>query len=151
MRRLFVILQLLLLSIIFSSCGKNNNQNLNPVPHYKRVKVVDIKSLDTKYTYNGRNYIDPLKPLIDDGRIIAPEVHGTINAVLPMLSLTGIISDGENKYAILSDGKGHKYYVKDGKVMDPAGSILTGVSGVIKEDNVLIITRQGVRKITMRK
>lgn len=90
-----------------------------------------------RYTYAGTRNRDPFQPLPLDGtstRIVGDVVVPPVGSLI----LKGIMADGKQKMAIISAG-GIGYVLKGKYLYDNRQRLIHGITGIIKEESVIII------------
>ena len=102
--------------------------NFNPAPEEKAVPL---------YVYAGTQNRDPFQPLSLDGSTASP-VGDVVVPPVGSLILKGIIKDGTQKIAIISGG-GIGYVLKGKYLYDNRQRLVRGITGVIKDESVIII------------
>lgn len=90
-----------------------------------------------RYTYAGDRNRDPFQPLSLDGSSPSP-VGDVVVPPVGSLVLKGIMADGKQKIAIISGG-GISYVLKGKYLYDNRQRLVSGITGVIKDESVIII------------
>lgn len=90
-----------------------------------------------RYAYAGDRNRDPFHPLSLDGTSAGP-VGDVVVPPVGSLVLKGIMADGKQKIAIISGG-GISYVLKGKYLYDNRQRIVNGITGVIKDESVIII------------
>ena len=108
-------------------------------------QITDVKKqFASKYSYQGTKNRDPFMALVGRGSNMAiSEVSDSDEfpgSVLTTLTLRGLVTDSNQKCALVSDTGGANYAVKGGKVYDYRGRVLKGIVGIVKEKSVILIT-----------
>lgn len=95
------------------------------------------QDLRETFAYHGDRYRDPFIPLTGEGvPVTASEEVVTPN--IGTLALKGIFNDGKIKMALISGGN-ISYVLKGSMLYDNRQRLVKGVSGVIKNDSVILI------------
>lgn len=105
--------------------------------------------LTTEQAYRPANGRDPLVPATVSGDTkgaAAPKAKGQAPAVVSStfnvygLALTGIMEDSSGRQALLRDAAGNLYTLKAGHITDAKKKTISGVSGVVKGKQVILMT-----------
>ncbi|MCX5778079.1 MAG: hypothetical protein NTU66_02485 [Elusimicrobia bacterium] len=101
------------------------------------LKVTAGKSIGERYEYAGDIYRDPFMSINREGM----SVSGTDEIVIPnigSLKLKGLMSEGKQKIAILSNGV-FGYVLKEKLLYDSRQRLIPGFTGIFKEGSVIIV------------
>ena len=136
-------IKLLLLTIItanFFACSKNEPMKASPPAVYVKKKTAEneAKKEPEKYVYNSENLRNPF---------IAPELRSSMSMKvgeidISLLELKGIVAAAANKqkYALVAIKGGESYIIRNGKLMNMNNKVVPGVTGMIKGDEVILVT-----------
>ena len=147
MLKSFLKIMLMTGCLFLVSCGVEDE----PLPEAKIVQTFTVsqitdfkKQLESKYSYPGAKNMDPFMVLVGRGSKMAISEVSDLDefpgSVLTTLTLRGLVTDSNQKCALVSDTSGAKYAVKGGKVYDYRGRVLKGIVGIVKEKSVILIT-----------
>lgn len=142
MKSLINISVVLIVIGFFAGCGKEEPLKSNYVDlSGKKKKIVKAKKKEVKkYVYRSSNRRDPF--LTPGLKADSYTKAGSVD--ISMLELKGIIDAPEKKekYALVSGPGGESYIVKGGKLINLNNKVVPGVSGTIKEDRVILVTKR---------
>lgn len=129
-------------SAILAGCGGEETsqpRKRNPVAKDREIeKPEEIKV--PEFTYTGDQYRSPFSETkVRRSRRTVPAGEDSEGINPAELSVTGLFSDNQGKYAILS-GAGTYYVVKEGRLYDEDGEEESGIAAIIKEDKIVLIT-----------
>lgn len=140
--------------LLFSSCSKESD-DLPPIPPDLPPAVVQIeekKEEPPKYTYKFAARRDPFYPLAGlagvAGEFTNPFADSEINPDQTFfgLELRGIFQDRSGKIGIIRSQEGETYTLKSGKIYDRRNRMISGVSGIFKENSIVLISKNKTRK-----
>lgn len=141
--------------ILLTACSKKKEEDLR-LPEMKPQPVAAVspsiqkKDETPKYVYPHVSKRDPFIALITEGgagggtRIVDMESEsGFINkkGEFVNLELRGILKDKKGKVAMIASTGGEAYMLKSGKIYDKRNRIIEGISGIIKEQSVILISQ----------
>lgn len=142
------------LFLLLSSCAKKEGDELPPIPQNLEPPPIpaEIKKEEPpKYLYAFAGKRDPFSPLVGlagGGEFSNPfadsEVHP--DQTFSGLELRGILRDRSGKVAVIRSQQGENYSLKGGKIYDRRNRIISGVSGIIKENSVVLISKNKIVK-----
>ena len=91
-------------------------------------------------------------PLIG-GQISAQAASGNVEkGDLANLELKGILRDKRGKIALIASSSGEPYTLRSGRIYDKKNRIVNGVSGIIKETSVILVTQnRTIKELTLSK
>ncbi|OGR98019.1 MAG: hypothetical protein A2902_00365 [Elusimicrobia bacterium RIFCSPLOWO2_01_FULL_64_13] len=104
---------------------------------------------EARYSYPHGSKRDPFVPLIGGARSVASQSgdgssfttqEGYRTSVANLL-LKGILKDKKGKIALISTSDGEPYTLKSGRVYDKKNRRVAGITGVIKENSVILVTQ----------
>ena len=102
-----------------------------------------------KYVYPFLQQRDPFVPLIGAPAATAPSGTPSIES-FSNLELRGILQDRRGKIALISSTDGESYVLRSGRVYDRRNRMISGVQGIIKENSVVLISKnKTVRELTI--
>ena len=108
--------------------------------------------METRYFYPYATKRDPFVPLV--GGVFqagSGDKSDLAEGELTNLELKGIMRDRRGKVALISSNSGEPYTLRAGRVYDRKNRIVSGVSGIIKESSVVLITQnRTIREIPLR-
>lgn len=117
-----------------------SSPNISKTPTKLAIPPVEKKDEPKRYIYPLAHKRDPFVPLIggsvDDRKTVASLTDR--KGEFTKLELKGIIKDKKGKMALIASLHGESYTLKTGKIYDKRNRIVTGVSGVIKEESVVL-------------
>lgn len=141
-----------LCSLLFanSGCGKRKTEPVKPTEKVSEVAKVVVPEPKTKpikekkvvYVYQGHRFRDPFIPLTGETAGVSRTKRGVYLPNLRSLVLKGIIEDAGGLIALIIDGEGKNFILKEGKLVDPEGKIVPGISGIIKEGKIIFSSGQ---------
>ncbi len=121
------------------------------LPAETETKPTPAKVEEVTYFYQGKSFRDPFVPLIGEmasiSRRMKPRVYFPN---LRSLALKGIIEDSKSLIALIIDAEGRAFILKEGKLLDPNGKIVPGISGTIKKDKIMLLTREKKIELELR-
>lgn len=138
-------------SMFLTSCSKNDESLKLPsvTPPAKVTPPTPIKKEEfAKYVYPHATQRDLFIPLVGS----AASGSGNMGSVIDRrgefvsLELRGIMRDKRGKVAMISTSDGQTYFLKAGKIYDKRNRIISGVSGIIKENSVVLISQNKTMK-----
>ncbi|MBN1823334.1 MAG: hypothetical protein JW803_03335 [Endomicrobiales bacterium] len=136
------LLILFLFPLFLTGCGDELPPEKVIMPPSRRppLKAADASAdgkIAKKFVYRGDKYRDPFVPLTGEGMVFGgseevnvPQVGG--------LALKGIIKEGKQKIALISGG-GISYTLQNSRLYDSKQRLVKGITGIIKEESVVII------------
>ena len=135
---------IIIAAFLFASCGEPESplQNLSAEKkHLGAVSPVTKAVEDARpYRYAGDSYRDPFEPIsagYQEGSITIPNINDLV--------LHGMVRDGNQSIAILRSGS-YSYTLLNGRIYDSMQRLITGMSGIINTDNVVITSRDGAKR-----
>jgi len=137
----------LLLTLAACSSKKQEPMDLAQLfPSTTAAKVPDsqpeAKEEPPHYFYPYGNKRDPFTPLIGAENANAGKGSSDLSkGELNNLELKGILRDRKGKVAVIASSDGEPFYLKSGRVYDRKNRMISGVSGIIKESSVVLISR----------
>lgn len=141
------IISVMVIGMVLYGCGGKPPERVRIKKIIKKDKKQKIaKSLKggeaAKYKYEGLKYGSPFSPSgrVTSAKKITAEQEGTKVIESPeSLKVTGLFTDKEGKYAILS-GVGEFYIVKQGRLYNEDEHEMPGIAAIIKESKIILIT-----------
>ena len=116
--------------------------------------VHETREEPPRYFYPFGNKRDPMVSLIGAGGAASNAESGGkgINkGEFSNLELKGIIHDGRGKVAMIASSDGESYLLRSGRIYDRKNRIVSGVSGIIKEKSVVLVSRnRTVTELSLR-
>lgn len=104
-----------------------------------------------KYFYPYLDERDPFAPLLAGSGTGRPGSM-TLMQNFGNLELKGILRDRGGKVAIIGTSSGENFVLKSGRIYDQRNHIVTGVTGIIKEGSVVLITsNRTVKELPLRR
>lgn len=95
-----------------------------------------------KYVYPHSQERDPFIPLVGDSKgYYSGGDSQSIVQNLANLELKGIIKDQKGKVAMIGSSTGESYMLRSGRIYDRRNRMVSGISGVIKENSVVLISQ----------
>ena len=142
-------LALILAAGILCSCSKKKAgpltlSQLYPAAASPKITAAapEAKEEPSRYFYPYGNKRDPFIPLIGaTGMASSGEGKGLGKGDLANLELKGILHDHRGKMAVIASGGGEHYVLRAGRIYDRKNRVVTGVSGIIKEKSVILISQ----------
>ena len=151
----------LVLTMAFFGCSnkKNDIQKLSdivPMPKDSQSAYVQPEArLDPpRYFYPYSAKRDPFMPLLgNQARTRSGEGgQGLSGGELSNLELKGILRDRRGKVAIIAASDGEPFILRAGRIYDQKNRIVSGVSCIIKENSVIIISQnRAMTELSLRK
>ncbi len=92
-----------------------------------------------KYYYPHMDDRDPFTPLLAGSGSGRPGAL-TLIQNFGSLELRGILNDRSGKVAIIGTTSGENFVLKSGRIYDQRNHLVNGVTGIIKENSVVLIT-----------
>lgn len=137
---------MLLFLVLFAGCGGKETEYIarKPVTYVKKEPETEKKE-ERKYVYRTRNIRNPfIPPGIKSAR---SSKVGELD--LSMLELKGIMKskDGGGKYALIAGPGGKSYIIKGTKLIGLDNKVVQGVSGTIKDDRVILVTKRQYMRV----
>lgn len=136
---------------ISAGCGKSKSKRdippppsiPNPVSMSSSSGSPEVPSYQ-KYAYAAGRWRDPFIPLVGSTTLGArvPTRPPNIN----MLFLKGVMKDNATRLALLSTGSA-SYILKGGRLYDVLGRKVPGISGVVRENSVVLMSGGTVREL----
>ncbi len=138
-----------LILLFLTGCSKKE-ENLDlpavvPAPVSAATAPFEEKQ-EAKYVYPLAQKRDPFVPLVG-GAQGAPmaaaggEKKGAETGDFAHLELRGIVRDKTGKLAMIASSNGEAYTVKSGRIYDRKNRMVSGVTGIIKETSVILISQ----------
>lgn len=117
--------------LISSITVETASKNLTPPAPEKKVEP-------PKYAYPHGDKRDPFIPLTGGSRT------GSVNLAqnFANLELKGILRDRRGKIAVIAASDGESYTLRGGKVYDRRNRIVSQVTGIIKQESVVLYSQQ---------
>ncbi len=147
-----IILFWLVAVFSFSGCGKKKTATREYVPARKKiVSRKPAKKVPAKrYVYQGYKNRNPFYPAGVGAPVASQVSQPEASSEVGDYRLTGIMTDmsGE-KYAILSDANGANYILKNGWLYDSEGNRVSGVTGTVFENRVVIISGRKIKELKL--
>jgi Tfp pilus assembly protein PilP len=137
------------LALAVTSCSKKQDESLElsltaPSATPANVAVQQIEKIEeTRYSYPYAQKRDPFVPLVGGVQAVqSGSGSGDIGkGELGNLELKGILRDRRGKVALITSTSGEPYTLRSGRIYDKKNRIVNGVSGIIKESSVVLITQ----------
>ena len=138
-------------AVLLASCSKKKGVDLDelasrperaePPPASTPAPVKKPEPPKYAYPYDGRR--DPFMPLVGTPGSYAGSSQDaqTITQSFSNLELKGILKAKSGKIAMISATNGETYMLKSGRVFDRRNRVIHGVSGIIKENSVVLISQ----------
>lgn len=131
--------------------GKSDDQmdlasSVPPPPPAPPDAPAEKKPEPPKYYYPLAEYRDPFVPLIG-GQAYSGKGGAQLTAQsFANLELKGILRDRRGKIAVIASTDGESYVLKSGRIFDQRNHLILGVSGIIKENSVVLVAQNKVTK-----
>ena len=155
------LVPLLFLVIFTASCSKKQEESLDVsaalTPNFSAPVQIEKKEEPPKYFYPYAQKRDPFVPLIGGVQGSPSAKSGSDKRSVERgdvgnLELRGILRDRRGKVAMISSSSGEAYTLRSGRVYDKQNRAVSGVSGIIKENSVILITQnRTVKEIPLAK
>ncbi len=131
--------------IAFFGCSKKGDDQMDlaalvpPTPSIVTPEEPPKKLEFPKYFYPYQEERDPFVPLLAGSGSGRP---GSMSLMqnFGSLELKGILRDRGGKVAIIGTASGDNFVLKSGRIYDQRNHIVNGVTGIIKEASVVLIT-----------
>ena len=151
-------------AIFLAACSKKAEESMDLTKMFPSNggganKIMDVtleaKEEPAQYFYPNANKRDPFTPLI--GADAAASAKSGVQAglqkgELSKLELKGILRDRKGKVALISSADGEPYVLKSGRIYDRKNRMVSGVSGIIKENSVVLISQnRTITELSLRK
>jgi hypothetical protein len=130
------------LPVFFAGCG--GGDDLPPPPRgmlsLPKVAAVPVaaKIEPAPYNYHGDVRRDPFVALNVETNVAPSSSEEAVVPNLRSLTLKGVYADGKSMAAIISGG-GITYILRDRKLFDNRQRLVKGITGVIRNDSVIMI------------
>ncbi|OGR87679.1 MAG: hypothetical protein A3A86_04835 [Elusimicrobia bacterium RIFCSPLOWO2_01_FULL_60_11] len=115
----------------------------------------DPKMETPRYSYPYSSKRDPFTPLAGSAAALAGASSGSqgiSSGELSNLELKGILRDRKGKVALISASDGEPFVLRSGRVYDRKNRIVSGISGIIKENSVILISQnRTVTELSLKK
>ncbi len=105
--------------------------------------LAEEKAEPPKYFYPFAAKRDPFAPLvgITSGTNDPASGKGLAKGELSNLELKGIMLDRKGKVAYIASTTGEVFFLRSGRIYDKKNRVVAGVSGIIKENSVVLISQ----------
>ena len=149
----------LLLSLFLAGCsGKNEYKSLAelvPSPTQRPLNLQPETKMETpRYFYPFSSKRDPFSPLVGGASYAGGNAsggQGMAGGELTNLELKGILKDRKGKVALIAASDGEPFVLRSGRIYDRKNRIVSGVSGIIKENSVILISQnRTVTELSLR-
>ena len=147
----------LLLSVLLAGCsGKDEYKSLAvlvPSPTQKAAPPApEVKPETPRYVYPYASMRDPFTPLAGGAASVGSSASQDMsNGDLGNLELKGILRDRKGKVAMISASDGEFFVLRSGRIYDKKNRIVSGISGIIKENSVVLISQnRTVTELSLR-
>ncbi len=153
-----MVLCMLALTVLGCSKKKSDVQSLAELVPSPKEPVGAIMQPEPRleppryfYPYSAKR--DPFTPLLGTlARRPGGDGLGLTGGELTNLELKGILRDRKGKVAIIAASDGEPFILRAGRIYDQKNRIVSGVSGIIKENSVIIITQnRAMTELSLRK
>ncbi len=142
-------------------CSKNSDRikslaELHPEAQSAKLQdaVMEEKAEPPRYFYPYASKRDPFAPLAGGpaGMGNSAAGKGLEKGELTNLELRGIMKDRKGKVAFISSTDGEPFVLRSGRIYDRKNRIISGVSGIIKENSVVLISsNRTMTELTLKK
>ncbi|MBI4217933.1 MAG: hypothetical protein HY610_02325 [Elusimicrobia bacterium] len=150
------------LALVLSSCIKEEDEMLESGPPSQTESSVSpvasaagsVKQEPPRYVYPFAHEKDPFRPLVGSGvsKGSADKDPQRIVLNFSLLELKGIIQDKNGKIALISSRDGEPFTLKSGRIYDKRNRKMNGVTGIIKENSIVIFGESNnVKELSLRK
>lgn len=164
MKNLFSFLLMFEIALVvttFSGCSSEDElKNLTDLPMPPTLKVTKSNvtgnnSQPPKYVYPYSQSREPFFPLTGgtasqnpgDRRWAAENFFQSF----AVLSLKGIFKDQKGKIAVLGIPGGESFYLRTNRIYDKKNRVVRGITGIIKNESVVLVTRnKSVKKLYLK-
>lgn len=141
------IISVMVIGMVLYGCGGKPPERVRIKKIIKKDKKQKIaksrKEIEAaKYKYEGLKYGSPFSPSKRASSITEKTTSGDGAKSIESpesLIVTGLFTDKEGKYAILS-GVGEFYIVKQGRLYNEDEHEMPGIAAIIKESKIILIT-----------
>jgi Tfp pilus assembly protein PilP len=112
-------------------------------------KIPELK----KYVYSCSQERDPFVPLAGGGKsAYGSESDSSIMNHFATLELRGILKDHRGKIALIGTSSGDSYTLRSGRIYDRRNRLVNEVTGIIKENSVVLISQnKAVKELPIMK
>ncbi len=151
----YISLSFVILTAGLSGCSKGDEELklpvINPAP-LKSTNLEETKAEAPKYVYPYSAERDPFVALAGDGIVPAASVAGPGAGFLNKkgeflsLELKGIMSGRGGKMAMITSSNGQTYFLRSGKIYDRDNQVVSGITGVIRDESIVLISENRVKK-----
>ena len=146
------------LSIFLAGCsGKDDYKSLSElVPSPTQAAAApqpEAKAETPRYFYPYASKRDPFAPLVGSAGYAGSSSgsQGLSSGELTNLELKGILRDRKGKVALISASDGEAFVLRSGRIYDKKNRIVSGISGIIKENSVILISQnRTVTELSLR-
>jgi hypothetical protein len=143
----------LVISIFLAGCSSDYFQSLSelsPSPPWSgALPQQKVKAEVKKYFYPYTQKRDPFTALIGNTSRDSTSSEDLSIHELPNLELKGILRDRKGKMAMITSRDGGTFLLRAGKIYDRKNRVIPGISGMIKEKSVILISKdQQDQKVT---
>lgn len=147
-----------ILSIFLTGCsGKDDYKSLSElVPSPKlsaEMPQPEAKAEAPRYFYPYASKRDPFAPLVGNAGYAGASSggQGLSSGEMTNLELKGILRDRKGKVALISASDGEPFVLRSGRIYDKKNRIVSGISGIIKENSVILISQnRTVTELSLR-
>ncbi|MCD6412977.1 MAG: hypothetical protein J7L54_02375 [Elusimicrobia bacterium] len=144
----------LMASVFFAGCGKKktvaSRHSAVSRKKFVRKKSEKKKPEPRKYVYEGYKNRNPFYPAGAGVPSLSASSQAEASSEVGDYRLTGIMTDmSGDKYAILSDANGTNYILKNGWLYDSEGNRISGVTGTVFEDRIVIISGKKIKELKL--